>query len=280
MYWTVTTDGKYGSEDREYTRCYDPEFNLSIFQDCTITPIYSPTASQPENAYTEYKKFDPDVQKNLDTANGITITFIENSRNQYNYGNSGSITNVNRQGAGDRIYSDFLLSYNNVADGQKLMDLPENTMKAGIIIETVADLDKNGDKYVVDTEKNYQTKYGETISEANITKFTNYINSGTRPSGCDKTEFDVTKLDNKNRIQYYYSLANRAHVTGNGKTGDDSLVMSEDYLNNNHKVFRAYAYIYTVGKNGAKENIKISETPAYFTINQIGSLKLGETPSN
>ncbi len=280
MYWTVTTDGKYGSEDREYTRCYDPEFNLSIFQDCTITPIYSTTANQPENAYTEYKKFDPDVQKNLDTANGITITFIENSRNQYNYGNSGSITNVNRQGAGDRIYSDFLLSYNNVADGQKLMDLPENTMKAGIIIETVADLDKNGDKYVVDTEKNYQTKYGETISEANITKFTNYITSGTRPSGCDKTEFDVKQLDNKNRIQYYYSLANRAHVKGNGNTGDDTLVMSDEYAANNHKVFRAYAYIYTVGEGGAKENIKISETPAYFTINQIGSLKLGETPTN
>ena len=292
-YWMVETDKDYTNmkmASREYTRCYDPEFNLSLFQDCTITPVYGPDtfesrgmASPVPATYNDYTRFDPDIQRNADSTNGVTITFIENSRNQYNYGEYGDGANKDnmastRRGAGDRVYSDFVMSYNNVAGGVMLKDL--GGKKCGLIIESVADLRTEDGKYVVDNEAYYQQTYGATLSDikkgAEKSDLEAYITSDTKPTGCDKVEFDVSKLDNKNRMQYYYSLANRAHKDADAT---DKTMPEGVYGKNNHRVFRAYAYIADYSA-GSYSNVKISEVPVYFTINDIGSIQLGKTAGN
>ena len=293
-YWSVKTEEDYTNmkmASREFTRCYDPEFNLSLFQDCTITPVYgvetfeSKGMAAPvptDNTEYSYSRFDPEIQQKLDSENGVTITFIENSRNQYNKGDFGDAATAkdamadSREGAGDRVYSDFVLSYNNVAGGDLIRDMGDGK-KCGLIIETVGDLRKEDGKYVVDNEAYYKNLYGSTLSDVKSGLTRNdieaYIKGGARPVGCDKSEFNATELDNKNRIQYYYSLTNRDHKSG---SADDKTMPEGEYNKNNHKVFRAYAYI----READNSNITISEVPVYFTINEIGSIALGAPASN
>ncbi|WP_405356454.1 hypothetical protein [Ruminococcus sp.] len=291
MYWSVETEANYTSmkmASREFTRCYDPEFNLALFQNCKITPVYGPESFETKgmaapvpNVYNNYERFDPEIQQKLDSTNGVTITFIENSRNQYNMGAFGDASGADaamadsRKGAGDRVYSDFVLSYNNVAGGDLLRDIDDGKM-CGLIIETVGDLRQEDEQYVVDTEATYKNTYGTDIkhikSGLSKAELEAYIKGGDRPAGCDKSEFSATALDNKNRIQYYYSLTNRNHKAGNA---DDKTMPEGEYNKNNHKVFRAYAYI----RSADNSSVTISEVPVYFTINEIGSIALG-APAN
>ncbi|MBQ9248302.1 MAG: hypothetical protein IJ171_06915, partial [Ruminococcus sp.] len=262
QYWSVKTDSNYNNQAAvEYTRCYDPEFNLAIFQDVIVEPIYSSSfpgnMPSPPSTWDDYGRFDPDVMRTLDETNGITITFLENSRNQYNLGACGNITTTSRMGGGDRIYSDFLISYNNIAGNVTLNELDADTMKAGLIIEAVGEMEKDANEKYITSAEHYRTTYGTEISPATMTKLTNLIN-GTSQSGFAKSEFDVTSLDNKNRIQYYYSLANKRHTT------DTEQYELTDDLTNKKKYFRAYAYIADYS-NGTYSNIQISPTPVYFT---------------
>ncbi|WP_405346840.1 hypothetical protein [Ruminococcus sp.] len=290
-YWSVETEANYTSmkmASREFTRCYDPEFNLALFQNCKITPVYGPDSFESKgmatpvpNVYYNYERFDPEIQQKLDSTNGVTITFIENSRNQYNMGDFGDASGAaaamadSREGAGDRVYSDFVLSYNNVAGGDLLRDIDDGKM-CGLIIETVGDLRQEDGQYVVDTEATYKTTYGKNIDDikSGLSKaeLEAYIKGGARPAGCDKSEFSATALDNKNRIQYYYSLTNRNHKAG---SATDKTMPEGEYNKNNHKVFRAYAYI----RSADNTSVTISEVPVYFTINEIGSIALG-APAN
>ncbi|MBQ9680082.1 MAG: hypothetical protein IJV48_05320 [Ruminococcus sp.] len=277
LYWSVHTVAQYNQESVEYTRCYDPEFNLALFQDCIIQPIYGNAfpgdMPSPPSTWDDYTRFDPDVQRNLDSSNGITITFLENSRNQYNLGNFGDASTAatamadSRKGGGDRIYSDFLISYNNIAGNVTLKDLDANTKKAGLIIEAVGTMEyKAGTEEYETSAEYYRNKYGTTISEATMTKLTSLIND-TSQSGFAKSEFDVTSLDNKNRIQYYYSLANKRH------TESTTQYELTDDLTNKYKYFRAYAYIYDV--NDKANTIHISPTPVYFTIYDMATIENG-----
>jgi|GEM_PF-2946131 fibro-slime domain-containing protein len=271
QYWSVKTVAAYNQESVEYTRCYDPEFNLAIFQDVIVEPIYSNAfpgdMPNPPSTWDDYGRFDPDIMRTLDTKNGITITFLENSRNQYNLGACGNITTTSRMGGGDRIYSDFLISYNNIAGNVTLNELDADTMKAGLIIEAVGEMEKDANEKYITSAEHYRTTYGTEISPATMTKLTNLIN-GTSQSGFAKSEFDVTSLDNKNRIQYYYSLANKRHTT------DTEQYELTDDLTNKKKYFRAYAYIADYS-NGTYSNIQISPTPVYFTIYDMATIENG-----
>ena len=297
-YWVMKTEGNYknsGADSVEYTKCYNPEFNLSIFMNCTITPVYDTKSydemgmSNGPSAWDDYTRFDREFIKSEDmktNTNDITIAFIENSRNQYNMGDFGDAEGAaaamadSREGAGDRIYSDFLLSFNNVADGKIIRDEYEvDQKKAGLIIEVVGDLKQEGGEYVTESESAYKTQYGATVTDLGnktaleqyvISNTKNYTVNGNSKKFADKVVFDATELDNKNRIEYYYSIANRAHKS----SIDTDKTLADTYLNNNHKVFRAYAYIADYD-NGTYSNVKISEEPVYFTIYDMGSIDLG-----
>ena len=285
-YWSVKKVNAYGSEDNlgvEYTRCYSTEFNYVLFTDVIVEPIYTQLA-EGEAIPTSQS------EQSKDDDNGITIAFIENSRNQYN--NNGKGDNAASAGmpssrfvAGDRIYTDFLLSFNNVikddqGNVKKINALDSDKYKVGMIIETVDDIQKVDGEYVTKTNAEYQAEYGATLTEISsklsgvdgsgttvtvnreneLKNFVNYCMTEDKTSQGNFliSQFSNSELDNKNRIRYFYTLPNRRH---NAELTDD--------LPRRFKVYRAYAYIKDIEKN----NITISQSPVYFTIYDIGSIQ-------
>ena len=270
-YWSVTTvpDSKHSAV--EYTRCYDNEFNFVLFQDAIVSTVYTKQTDETDG----YNPFGQQISD--ENKQGVTISFIENSRNQYNDNQSGNGMTDSRKAMGDRMYTDFLLSYNSVAYDQEkgltiLKDLPAGTKKAGLIIEVVGTIDTVDGKYVTKTEAEYREMYGTTISDIGeklsgkettvdqLQRLKDYITgtNNSNPIRGAKSEFDVTSLDNKNRLQYSYSLLNRSH-------SDLSVG------NNRYNVYRAYAYIYDVADKA--NTIQISDTPVYFTIYDMASIQ-------
>ena len=285
-YWSVKKVNAYGSEDNlgvEYTRCYSTEFNYVLFTDVIVEPIYTQLA-EGEAIPTSQS------EQSKDDDNGITIAFIENSRNQYNnYGKGDKAESAgmpsSRFVAGDRIYTDFLLSFNNVikddqGNVKKINALDSDKYKVGMIIETVDDIQKVDGEYVTKTNAEYQAEYGATLTEISsklsgsdgsggtvtvnreneLKDFVNYCmtNNQTSQGNFLISQFSNSELDNKNRIRYFYTLPNRRH---NAELTDD--------LPRRFKVYRAYAYIKDIEKN----NITISQSPVYFTIYDIGSIQ-------
>lgn len=265
-YWSVKTlDDDSKRSSTEYTRCYFKEFNFAVFQSIVVEPVYRELRDNETSIDL--------VNESKNYALGATITFIENSRNQYNNGNcgvkdGGANMPSNRRESGDRIYSDFLLSFN-VNNHMQLNTYDANTYKYGIVIETVGALerDENGD-FFSEKDSVYQGRYGATISDieskedrASGTKKTeieNFIkgNSSTSGSYIKSQEFDNKDLDNKNRVRFYYSLPNRRHGT------------LED-LPRRYQVYRAYSYL----KDSSNNVVMLSEQPVYFTIFDIGSIE-------
>ncbi|MBK6087123.1 fibro-slime domain-containing protein [Ruminococcus difficilis] len=289
QYWSVKTESSYKSAAKEYTRCYDASFNLTVFQNCTIEPVYSTTrwseSDMPSgpSSWDNYERFDPDVMRNKDTmgkvtpvienlSNEITVAFIENSRNQYNHNGGGTIDN-SRKGAGDRIYSDFLLSYNNIAGNQQLNLLDFGTKKVGLVIQPVGTVDPTEG---TQTEAEYATQYGAYVSSADFDAIKEYLSNNGSTSGYQfaTAQFDARELDNKNRIQYYFGLNNKSFVAYNATTLPE---LASTYSNNHFKVFRAYAYIVDcTSGNPDWTTLKVNNEATYFTIYDIGSIQNGQ----
>ena len=72
--------------------------------------------------------------------------------------------------------------------------------------------------------------------------------------GLERSQFDANKLDNKNRIQYYYSYSVRSHtdLTDNG---------NKDY------VYRAFAFM-----KDKNNNVTMVSQPLYFTFYDMASI--------
>jgi fibro-slime domain-containing protein len=279
QYWKVMSQGRYGKAAADITRCYDYEFNLSLFMDCYIEPVYDDTWAQatgnpnPPRTYNQYDRFDPEVQITGDSTKGISVAFLENSRNQYNKDGNGGRTSSPH--AADVIYTDFLLSFNKAFGTTQLNTLNANTKKAGVVVEAVNYMDyETGTTTVFDYDKDYSSVEAFTSSaESQRSAIINWLtNGGTRPAGIDKSEFDVKKLDNKNCIQYYYSLTNR-------KYSDDGGGQLLNTSQNRYKVFRAYAYIGDVNDDDKLSNVKLSD-PIYFTVYEAGSKGLDDNKTS
>ena len=270
QYWSVKKASSYGMKAAEYTRCYDYEFNLSLFMDTVIEPVYGTTWAQTDNpptAYDMYGRFDPEKQIAADSTNGISIAFLENSRNQYNEKGGGS---RDKGDAADVIYSDFLLSFNNFAGKEQLNTRTEGTTKAGLVIEAVDYMEKDSSgKY--DPSFDYLGKYKTDRKSEIQTWVEGGASKDNRPNGLAVSQFDVKSLDNKNRIQYYYALNNRKLDTESGQLLNT--------LQNRYKVFRAYAYIGNVKSGGGLQDVVVSE-PVYFTIYDMASHGLTDNASN
>ena len=262
-YWSVKKAPEYGKEAVEYTRCYDYEFNYSLFMNSVIEPVYKENWAQTNNPpqnYDSYDRFDPEVQIRADNAdNGVSIAFLENSRNQYNNGDDGG---RDKGAAADVIYSDFLLSFNYAKGYQQYNTLGKNKYKAGLAIEIVGKL--NGDN-----ANGFNTGTDYSVVQANIdsavtmrTNIKSWLEGGNDPGNVGKSEFDATELDNKNTIQYFYSFNNRKY-----DSNTDQLLNTTQ---NRYRLFRAYSYIGEVDGNKLK-NVVVSQ-PVYFSIYDIGRL--------
>ena len=140
-----------------------------------------------------------------------------------------------------------------------LNEYARGTYTCGIVIEKAGVVDQSG---VTQNETGYQAAYGADVSSShgmNETQIKTYITSNgkTKPDGTVAilSKFDAKDLDNKNRIEYFYSLANKQ---------DGSL----KELGNKDLVYRAYAFI-AEGTGNNLSNVKISTVPVYYTIKQI-----------
>lgn len=246
-YWKVENVGDDKTGSAEYTRCYYPEFNLSLYQDSIITPVYS-TAAQGTSPSQRAARDDTARTDTYSTNGRATITLMENSRMQWTAGRNGNTLSGNYVNGGDRIYTDFLVSYT-------YQDLQLNTdttgMNAGVVIETVRDLDTENDEFVTKTQAEYKTSDDDSIDKSAVEA---YIENGTGSSFL-KTEFSVTTLDNKNRKNQYYSLPNISQTT-------------HDETTRKNKLYRAYSYL----KDSSGNVILISD-PIYFTIYDIASIE-------
>ena len=315
-YWsmkTVNTQGTASHSRRlikeEYKRCYNNKFNMTFYQDSYIEPIYAEDG-------TEGTELTPKQLEARDTSGGnyTNITFLENSRNQWNNNGGTEQEDKSRRLQGDRVYCDFLLSfgYNDIMLRSSLNKKKTVTKKdesgnnievvtyvpfllnganifhsAGVVIERVAEIeDKNQDGKITSddilTQQEYIGKYGSDNSAA-----TAFINSKQSSSGnfLINEAFSTGGFDNKNQYEYSTSFANRSHVN-----------LSETI----HKkyVYRAYTYLRDYdgstattancqwGGTSASEAdinkikqhngalIKVSE-PVYFTIYQMATVQNG-----
>ena len=272
-YWSVKKQESYGMRSTEYTRCYDYQFNLSLFMDCIIEPVYKTTWAQtsgnptPPESYNDYEHYYPIAQIRAERTSGeegFGITFLENSRNQYNRNQDGTVTHRDKGAAADVIYSDFLLNFNYQEDLGLLKEKYAGTKKAGLVVEAVDYLDGTN-ATTFNTLKDYKSNYTEAQENTKMASIKTWLQNGapkaSRPQGCDNSEFDVSELDNKNCIQWYYALNNRALDANTGQ-----LVNSTQ---NRYKIFRAYAYIGDVSGSGLSD-VELSR-PIYFTIYDMAS---------
>ncbi len=309
-YWQVETISQYNTSAREYTRCYDYEFNLALFQPCTITPIYSDDADvaanratfaergmpNPPTTYDMYSRFDPEVNRRwfVDT-NAVTIAFLENSRNQYNNCQKGTGEAVStilgkRQGAADIIYSSFLMTFDSEYDGDKTVVLSEKykdspgEMECGLIFEGVAKLEGSDEAGYTVHDDTYYANYAATnsgdtkyagMSTDHIKNVLEGKTSFTNPRTI-RAQLDVTALDNKNRIQYHYGIdAAKPHSTEE-ETANPLSALSKS--GNKTYVYKAYAYIgKTTSNDGVLSDVKVSATPVYFTIYNDANISPGNT---
>ena len=246
-YWSVwnVADAASKTGSSEYTRCYYPEFNLSLYQDSIITPVYNHSSylSPSERAQAD----DAARTDSFSTNGRATITMMENSRMQWTAGRAGNTLSGTYINGGDRIYTDFLVSYTY----QDLMLNTDTTrMKAGIVVETVRELDQNEGGYFTKTQAEYALTNNSSINKSAIKAFA----EGGTNANLLKTEFSVTTLDNKNRKNQYYSLPNISQTTHEATT-------------RKIKLYRAYSYL----KNSSGTVLLVSD-PIYFTIYDIASI--------
>lgn len=261
-YWTVkTVPTDVNPVSVEYTKCYSREFNLAIMQDTIVEPVFTAlTETEIADNYTPSPHAEAMKSEN---ATGATITFLENSRNQWNNSGGGTVKSEWKT-QGDRMYTDFVLSFASESDIQ-YKTYANSTYMAGLIIEKAAelDIDENGD-YVTKTEDEYHSMYDAVeLTNAHATELKGFIegNSTSTPDSrggykYQKAEFDANTLDNKNRIEYYYSMSVRSH--------------SGDFVDNGAKnyVYRAYSYI----KKVSTGKVELLSKPVYFTIYDMASI--------
>ena len=251
-YWSICTlkDGKKGTE---YMRCYSKFFNLALYQDSYIEPVYK--------ASTEVGFVDPTALQSQNQKSA-SIGYLENSRNQWNNGGGGSITQ-DRRDHGDRLYSDFVLSFD--YNGVQLNTANSSKYAVGMIIENVTDVDTTSPLTAARQAANLQKAYndaGATLGSDTFTKFETIAKDSTSPdfatTGCLVSRIDLNKLDNKNSLEYYFGFPNITHSAEASQT---------EYK---YHIYRAVSYLYDKTSGAV-----ILSKPVYFEIYDMASISQG-----
>ena len=245
-YWSLRDE----NTGREYAKCYSRNLNFAFYQNTVVELVYGN---------------DHAVLPSGNDTNAVSarIEFLENSRNQWN-----SVKGTASWSVADRVISDFVLSF----DYQKQQINTISGMKAGIVYETVGSLDTDASGNVTETDRNVYAQRHSSDDLATLkSAVTTFIGTGASSSDTYlKSEFstyrDTTKpsnlinyrngLDNKNEIEYYYTVA------ANG--------IKQREL----KYYRVYSYL----KNASGTVVAVSD-PIYLTIYDIASIKNGATSS-
>ncbi len=255
QYWQITfVTGSDANNDKvanNTKRCYYDKFNMTLYQDAYIEPIYKTEA---EGGSTE---FNPSAASYQDTKDGeATVSFIETSRSSWNEGGAPDQPTDTKKQGGDRIYSDFLLTFGykdkqlNTYSG----NVEGANVKLGFVVEKVAELDKNATtgKYETKSQKYYKDTYDSGVNADTVKAF---INGTSTENFLLNANINLTSLDNKNQCKYSLDMKNKEFGEREEPTNP--------YRN---YVYRAYTYT-KVGNN-----IVVS-TPVYFTIYDMASIE-------
>lgn len=262
LYWSMQTtkSGIKGDNTHalrtteEYKRCYYWDFNMTFYQDTIVEPVYALAGDEGTN-------LTPAQLEARDTANGggTNITFLENSRNQWNRNGGNNQEIDSRKPQGDRVYSDFLLSFSwnddmlrnalskkftekreiNGEEVEVTYYLPytvgnnELHYSGGLVIEKVAAAPEITSTSDIKTQDEYRDLYGDGEGDNLVAAATDFINSGKTSEGnflLNET-FSATGFDNKNQFEYSTSFANKSH---------SDLTIDRPYK---RFVYRAYTYL-------------------------------------
>lgn len=246
MYWAIYSDPECKNL---VINAYNSEGNFSYvaYDNCWIVPVYgessTPVASVKEvSTSTQFMK----VTRNQWTA-GNTISFNGFDADSMNtLDTNEDFIKVKGE---DKLYADFVLNFFYNGKQLSVFDPNSNNVKAGVLIQRL-ELDENETGTGCITDLNhYANKYDKTALENAKSDAIQKITTGTSNIKSVKQQINNSKLDNKNRLQYYTLFNN---VKGN-----------------NNCVFRLYTYIQYTDADG-NSAVKLSD-PVYFTFYDIAN---------
>lgn len=260
-YWNVTN-----TKNEFVAKVYSLDFNYSGYDNYFATPVY-------ESNQDEFRALRG--QQGTST----TITYLGETRNQWNVytsdptkaidgtdltGSTIKLASSAGQSA-DKILEDFALSY--VHNGEEISKLSDN-VEIGVVVQQLEELDTLNGSYIT-TPSYYQNKYSGTVA-ASITQIKALTDRNTTVSSGDAKGVYVksgltngkASLDNKNRLDYYFTFNNHKAVSGTSTTPSEGALRNDRLY-----AYRAFTYI----KIGSDEMV-VSAIPAYFTFYDLAMM--------
>lgn len=246
MYWAIYSDPECKNL---VIKAYNSEghFSYVAYDNCWIVPVYG-ESSTPVASVKEVS---------------TSTQFMEVTRNQWTADTNSNfagfdaddMTSLNtakdfiKEKGEDKLYADFVLNFFYNGKQLSVFDPNSENVKAGVLIQRL-ELDENetGTGYITDLD-HYAKKYNKTELDAAKDDAINKINNDQSTIKSVKQQIDNSKLDNKNRLQYYTLFKN---VKGN-----------------NNCVFRLYTYIQYTDASG--ETVVELSNPVYFTFYDIAN---------
>lgn len=246
MYWAI-----YSDEDCNnlVINAYNSEGNFSYvaYDNCWIVPVYgessTPVASVKEvSTSTQFME----VTRNQWTAKTDSAFAVFDAGSMTTLDKADDFIKIKGE---DELYADFVLNFFYNGKQLSVFDPNSDNVKAGVLIQRL-ELDKNETStgYITDLD-HYANKYNEADLEQAKNDAINKINNKPSTIKSVKQQINNSRLDNKNRLQYYTLFNN---VKGN-----------------NNCVFRLYTYIQYTDANG-ETAVELS-APVYFTFYDIAN---------
>ena len=244
MYWAIYSDSRCRDEDL-VIKAYNSEghFSYVAYDNCWIVPVYGESSTPSASVKKVY----------------TTTQFMEVTRNQWTANNADSFTgfdvdtmtthkDFNTEYGEDKLYADFVLNFFYNGKQLSVFDPNSDKVKAGVVIQRL-DLDRNDTTGYITDLNHYANKYNEADLEQAKNDAIKKITTGTSDIKSVKQQINNSRLDNKNRLQYYTRFNN-----------------VED---NSNYVFRLYTYIQYTNAEG--QTVVELSNPVYFTFYDIAN---------
>lgn len=243
MYWEIYSDQEC---ENLVIKAYnsDRAFSYVAYDNCWIAPVYG-ESSTPSASVKEVS---------------TSTQFMEVTRNQWTADNADSFTGFDvdtmttlggfkKEYGEDKLYADFVLNFFYNGKQLSVFDPNSDKVKAGVLIQRLK-LDENetGTGYITDLD-HYANKFTPEQLDAAKNDAISKITTNKSDITSVKQQINNSRLDNKNRLQYYTRFNN---VKGN-----------------NDCVFRLYTYIQYTDAEG-KPVVELSD-PVYFTFYDIAN---------
>ncbi|MBR2279896.1 MAG: hypothetical protein IJ903_03085 [Ruminococcus sp.] len=245
QYWSINTvSGKKGTS-KEVAKCFFNEMNYIAYEDYNIEAIYGAQANFGDL---------------YNASEGTTISFLCNTRNQWN--GNGYGTADNHLVSGDIVYNDFIVSFKPLG-ADLIRDI--SGAETGIIIQQLGEVETKSGKNAK-TLAEYADGYSESELTAAKNAATSFVN-GTTTAGFTqkKRTISLANINNKNRSHYAFTAYSKY-------TRDTDLngTIDVDYVNNGvNYLYRAYSYMKYTYQGSTR--IVVSETPTYYTMYDIAT---------